>query len=172
MGYLIPCFQAIDWYHLITLGSKVNKTVEAHLVINTYQLTFHDFPSSLRPSLHFVTKVSELLLSLYSCRSCFHEARSWTSLFHSLGSLDTTESPWARRIEHTWLCLRSIREHWTRPRPQLWRHQCPRTGTSTLSLSYELKWRCFLFGWVFILIHNTWNVGPAGKSGIRRFRCA
>ncbi|XP_060938965.1 CD109 antigen-like [Limanda limanda] len=38
-------------------GSKVNKTVEVHLMRNTYQLTFHDFPSTLRPSLHFYTKL-------------------------------------------------------------------------------------------------------------------
>ncbi|XP_069392339.1 CD109 antigen-like isoform X2 [Paralichthys olivaceus] len=38
-------------------GSNVNKTVEVHLMRNTYQLTFHDFPSSLRPSLNFSTKL-------------------------------------------------------------------------------------------------------------------
>ncbi|XP_053290845.1 CD109 antigen [Pleuronectes platessa] len=38
-------------------GSKVNKTVEVQLMRNTYQLTFHDFPSTLRPSLHFYTKL-------------------------------------------------------------------------------------------------------------------
>ncbi|XP_047197493.1 CD109 antigen-like [Hippoglossus stenolepis] len=38
-------------------GSKVNKSVEVHLVRNKYQLTFHDIPSSLRPSLHFTTKL-------------------------------------------------------------------------------------------------------------------
>ncbi|XP_056249879.1 CD109 antigen-like [Seriola aureovittata] len=38
-------------------GVKVNKTVEVHLLQNTYQLMFHDFPTSLRPSLHFSTKL-------------------------------------------------------------------------------------------------------------------
>ncbi|XP_071355028.1 CD109 antigen-like [Trachinotus anak] len=38
-------------------GFKVNKTVEVHLMQNTYQLMFHDFPPSLRPSLHFSTKL-------------------------------------------------------------------------------------------------------------------
>ncbi|XP_040917246.1 CD109 antigen-like [Toxotes jaculatrix] len=38
-------------------GFKVNKTVEVHLMQNTYQLTFHDFPPLLKPSLHFYTKL-------------------------------------------------------------------------------------------------------------------
>ncbi|XP_039994174.1 CD109 antigen-like isoform X2 [Xiphias gladius] len=38
-------------------GFKVEKTVEVRLMQNTYQLTFHDFPPSLRPSLHFSTKL-------------------------------------------------------------------------------------------------------------------
>ncbi|TDG98647.1 hypothetical protein EPR50_G00202840 [Perca flavescens] len=38
-------------------GFRVNKTVEVHLMTNTFQLTFHDFPSTLKPSLHFSTKL-------------------------------------------------------------------------------------------------------------------
>ncbi|XP_050934300.1 LOW QUALITY PROTEIN: CD109 antigen-like [Lates calcarifer] len=40
-----------------TTEFKVNKTVEVHLVQNPYQLMFHDFPPSLKPSLHFSTKL-------------------------------------------------------------------------------------------------------------------
>ncbi|XP_031144568.2 CD109 antigen-like [Sander lucioperca] len=38
-------------------GFRVNKTVEVHLMTNTFQLTFHDFPPTLKPSLHFSTKL-------------------------------------------------------------------------------------------------------------------
>ncbi|XP_035466385.2 CD109 antigen-like [Scophthalmus maximus] len=38
-------------------GFEVNKTVEVHLMQNTYQLSFHEVPASLRPSLHFSTKL-------------------------------------------------------------------------------------------------------------------
>ncbi|CAI5695208.1 unnamed protein product [Oreochromis niloticus] len=40
-----------------TTGFKVNKTVEVHLMQNTFQLTFHDFPPTLKPSLHFYTNL-------------------------------------------------------------------------------------------------------------------
>ncbi|XP_070776881.1 CD109 antigen-like [Enoplosus armatus] len=38
-------------------GFKVNKTVEVHLMRNTFQLMFHDFSPTLKPSLHFSTKL-------------------------------------------------------------------------------------------------------------------
>ncbi|XP_039458944.1 CD109 antigen-like [Oreochromis aureus] len=40
-----------------TTGFKVNKTVKVHLMQNTFQLTFHDFPPTLKPSLHFYTNL-------------------------------------------------------------------------------------------------------------------
>lgn len=40
----------------------MNKTVEVHLMKNTFVLAFHDFPPTLKPSLHFFSKVSNLLL--------------------------------------------------------------------------------------------------------------
>ncbi|KAM9341256.1 CD109 antigen [Symphorus nematophorus] len=39
-------------------GFKVNKTVEVHLMKNTYQLAFLDFPDALKPSLHFSSKLT------------------------------------------------------------------------------------------------------------------
>ena len=47
---------------LVTQGFQVNKTVEVDIMTKKFQLTFHDFPSTLKPSLHFSTKVSDLLL--------------------------------------------------------------------------------------------------------------
>lgn len=47
---------------LVTKGVKVNQTSEIHLMKNTFQLAFYDFPPALKPSLHFSSKVSELLL--------------------------------------------------------------------------------------------------------------
>ncbi|KAK5916544.1 hypothetical protein CgunFtcFv8_011518 [Champsocephalus gunnari] len=41
----------------ILTGFKVNKTVEVDFMMKTFQLTFHDFPSTLKPSLHFSTKL-------------------------------------------------------------------------------------------------------------------
>ncbi|KAI4804002.1 hypothetical protein KUCAC02_025647 [Chaenocephalus aceratus] len=41
----------------ILTGFKVNKTVEVDFMTKTFQLTFHDFPSTLKPSLHFSTKL-------------------------------------------------------------------------------------------------------------------
>ncbi|KAG7510215.1 CD109 antigen-like [Solea senegalensis] len=38
-------------------GLALNRTVEVHLTQNMYQLAFHGFPPSLRPSLHFSTKL-------------------------------------------------------------------------------------------------------------------
>uniref|UniRef100_UPI0037E7D34F CD109 antigen-like n=1 Tax=Semicossyphus pulcher TaxID=241346 RepID=UPI0037E7D34F len=38
-------------------GFKVNKTVEIHLMKDTFQLAFHDYPATLKPSLHFSTKL-------------------------------------------------------------------------------------------------------------------
>ncbi|XP_044022480.1 CD109 antigen-like isoform X2 [Siniperca chuatsi] len=38
-------------------GFQVNKTVEVHLMKNTFQLLFHDFPPTLKPALHFSTKL-------------------------------------------------------------------------------------------------------------------
>ncbi|XP_039904939.1 CD109 antigen-like isoform X3 [Simochromis diagramma] len=40
-----------------TTGFKVNKTVKVHLMQNVFQLTFHDFPPTLKPSLHFSTNL-------------------------------------------------------------------------------------------------------------------
>ncbi|XP_063354633.1 CD109 antigen-like [Pelmatolapia mariae] len=40
-----------------TTGFKVNKTVKVHLMQNAFQLTFHDFPPTLKPSLHFSTNL-------------------------------------------------------------------------------------------------------------------
>lgn len=63
---------------------------------NTFKLEFYDLPLSLKPSLHFSTKVSELLLfilfDIYFKQ--FHKlTRNFPSLLeiHSLGSLDMTE---------------------------------------------------------------------------------
>lgn len=50
--------------NLCCQGFKVNKTVEVHLMKNTFQLQFQDFPLTIRPSLHFSSKVSQLI-SLY-----------------------------------------------------------------------------------------------------------
>ncbi|XP_032356991.1 CD109 antigen [Etheostoma spectabile] len=38
-------------------GFRVNKTVKVHLTTNIFQLTFHDFPPTLKPSLRFFTKL-------------------------------------------------------------------------------------------------------------------
>ncbi|XP_028251415.1 CD109 antigen-like [Parambassis ranga] len=38
-------------------GLKVNKTIEVHLMRNTFQLTFLNFPETLKPSLHFSAKL-------------------------------------------------------------------------------------------------------------------
>ncbi|XP_029316719.1 CD109 antigen-like [Cottoperca gobio] len=38
-------------------GIKVNKTVEVHVMTKTFQLTFDDVPATLKPSLHFSTKL-------------------------------------------------------------------------------------------------------------------
>ncbi|XP_051246774.1 CD109 antigen-like [Dicentrarchus labrax] len=38
-------------------GLKVSKTVEVHLMKNTFQLAFHDFPPTLKPSLNFSSKL-------------------------------------------------------------------------------------------------------------------
>ncbi|XP_070698418.1 CD109 antigen-like [Pempheris klunzingeri] len=38
-------------------GFTVNKTVQVHLMKNPFQLVFQDFPPSLKPSLHFFTKL-------------------------------------------------------------------------------------------------------------------
>ncbi|XP_042356057.1 CD109 antigen-like [Plectropomus leopardus] len=40
-----------------TTGYKVNKTVEVHLMENPFQLTFCDFPPTLKPSLYFSAKL-------------------------------------------------------------------------------------------------------------------
>lgn len=50
-------------------GSKVDKTSEVHLMMSTFQLTFHDVPPTLKPSLHFSSKVSELnkLYDIFNC---------------------------------------------------------------------------------------------------------
>ncbi|XP_062295771.1 CD109 antigen-like [Scomber scombrus] len=42
---------------LSSTGFKVNKTVEVHLMKNIFQLEFYDYPLSLKPSLHFSTKL-------------------------------------------------------------------------------------------------------------------
>ncbi|TKS86408.1 CD109 antigen 150 kDa TGF-beta-1-binding protein C3 and PZP-like alpha-2-macroglobulin domain-containing protein 7 [Collichthys lucidus] len=41
----------------ISTGLKVNKTVEVHLMKDTFVLAFHDFPPTLKPSLHFFSKL-------------------------------------------------------------------------------------------------------------------
>ncbi|KAF3844688.1 hypothetical protein F7725_007851 [Dissostichus mawsoni] len=41
----------------IPTGFQVHKTVEVDIMTKTFQLTFHDFPSTLKPSLHFSTKL-------------------------------------------------------------------------------------------------------------------
>ncbi|XP_063765297.1 CD109 antigen-like [Eleginops maclovinus] len=41
----------------IPKGFKVNKTVEVDIMTKMFQLTFHDFPSTLKPSLHFSAKL-------------------------------------------------------------------------------------------------------------------
>ncbi|XP_041810122.1 CD109 antigen-like [Chelmon rostratus] len=38
-------------------GVKVNQTSEIHLMKNTFQLAFYDFPPALKPSLHFSSKL-------------------------------------------------------------------------------------------------------------------
>lgn len=43
-------------------GLKVNKTVEVHLMMNAFQLVFRDFQPTLKPSLHFSSKVSSFML--------------------------------------------------------------------------------------------------------------
>ncbi|KAM4625907.1 CD109 antigen-like [Polymixia lowei] len=40
-----------------SMGFKENTTVEVHVLQNTFQLAFHDFPRVLKPSLHFSTKL-------------------------------------------------------------------------------------------------------------------
>ncbi|KAG8013590.1 hypothetical protein GBF38_022041, partial [Nibea albiflora] len=41
----------------ISTGRKVNKTAEVRLMKNTFVLAFHDFPPTLKPSLHFSSKL-------------------------------------------------------------------------------------------------------------------
>uniref|UniRef100_A0AAZ1XBW9 CD109 molecule n=1 Tax=Oreochromis aureus TaxID=47969 RepID=A0AAZ1XBW9_OREAU len=63
---------------------------------NTFQLTFHDFPPTLKPSLHFYTNVSYYYYHYYHKSQCqsLLDTVLVPPLFglHSSGSQDTTES--------------------------------------------------------------------------------
>ncbi|XP_059208526.1 CD109 antigen-like [Centropristis striata] len=77
-------------------GFKVNKTVEVHLMANTFQLQFHDFPPTLKPSLHFSTK---LKISRYDRKPLSSQA-----LMHS-AVIEVTEQTSTVKAEPTTLTL-------------------------------------------------------------------
>ncbi|KAM7376533.1 hypothetical protein PAMP_006260 [Pampus punctatissimus] len=59
-------------------GIKVNKTVEVHLMKNTFQLAFCDFPRSLKPTLYFSTK---LRISRYDRKPLSSQDRKYSAVF-------------------------------------------------------------------------------------------
>ncbi|KAM7403885.1 hypothetical protein PAMA_004352 [Pampus argenteus] len=61
-----------------SLGIKVNKTVEVHLMKKTFQLAFCDFPRSLKPSLYFSTK---LRISRYDRKPLSSQDRRYSAVF-------------------------------------------------------------------------------------------
>ncbi|XP_073339906.1 CD109 antigen-like [Pagrus major] len=77
-------------------GFKLNKTVEVHLMENIFQLEFHDFPSNLKPSLHFS---STLRISRYDGKPLGSEDLMYSAV------IEVTQRPSTLNDEPTTLTL-------------------------------------------------------------------
>ncbi|XP_074516319.1 CD109 antigen-like isoform X1 [Sebastes fasciatus] len=77
-------------------GFKLNKTVEVRRMANAFQLTFHGFPPTLKPSLHFSTK---LRISRYDRKPLRSQDRMYSAV------IEVTQRISATNAENTTLTL-------------------------------------------------------------------
>uniref|UniRef100_A0A3Q4AFB4 Uncharacterized protein n=1 Tax=Mola mola TaxID=94237 RepID=A0A3Q4AFB4_MOLML len=65
----LSCVLTLFYYLLSPKGLKVNRTAEVNLMRNTFQLTFPNFPPTLKPSLYFSSKNTLFLLLSFQVSS-------------------------------------------------------------------------------------------------------